>query len=258
MLQNIEFERGNIRPSECISEGWNLIRDRYGLFLGISLLAMVIGACVPCVSIFLVGPVTVGVFYCFFRQIRGEQVEFGMMFKGFETIVPSIVVGIIQGIPQIISQTINTGVRFANLGEILQKGGNKDYFANDAAIASGIVVVAVIVGLIFMLLAFAWSITFYFALPLLADYPEMEIMEVIKLSARAGWANFGMIFVLSLLQGLVAIAGFLALCVGLFLVMPIIGASKAIAYRQVFPERNNMNNQMFNVPPPPTAYNNQF
>ena len=56
---------------------------------------------------------------------------------------------------------------------------------------------------------------------------------------------------LFIFEFLLALAGVLALCIGIFFVIPIIYAANAFAYRQVFPwVRDNFNM----APPPPTAY----
>lgn len=262
MTQNIEFLRGSINPGDCISGGWNLIKDNYWLFFGIAMVAIILTACIPCVNIFISGPITAGVYYCMFTQIRQQQpVEFGMMFKGFENIVPTMVVGILAILPEILGQVIRLVANFAQIGLDMNRGGSgggRNFYATqDTIFSTGLGIALIIFGIVFFFVAIAWRITFYFAIPLLADHPELEIMETIKLSARAGWSNWGMIIVLSILQGLVAIVGVFALCVGLLFVIPILQASNAIAYRQVFPETTN-NNGMFNVPPPPMAYENQF
>ncbi len=36
----IEFKTGVIRPIECFKEGWELIKDQYWLFMGISVVGM--------------------------------------------------------------------------------------------------------------------------------------------------------------------------------------------------------------------------
>lgn len=252
MIDNIRFESGAIRPSECISEGWYLIKENYGIFLGISIVGLIIGGCIPCVSIFLAGPIAVGIYYCLLRQQRNELVEFGMMFKGFEVIVPAMVVGIIQAIPEIIGQGIRLTVNVSDVF-INSRGGRSNFLqsSGDTAIASGIVIIAIVVGIALILFGIVWRISFFFALPLLAEYPELGIADCIKLSFRAGWANWGMIFVLGLLQGLAAIVGVLALCIGILFVLPILQASNMVAYRMVFPPREGNSP---NLPPTPDYF----
>jgi uncharacterized membrane protein len=259
MTNNIEFDRGAIRPSECISEGWESIKANYWLYFGISVIATIILACVPCVNIFIAGPIMAGVYYCYFRNLRNENVEFGMMFKGFEAFVPTMVCGIIQMVPEIIGQGIRLTVNLADIGSKMNKtGGSREFFqSSDTALASGLIVIGIVVGLGFIIFNIIWRIVFLFAVPILAENPTLSIGETLKLSARAGWANGGMIFVLGLLEGLLILVGFLALCVGFLFVLPVVMAANAVAYRQVFPDRTPQN-QMFNTPPPPSAYQNQF
>ena len=38
-------------------------------------------------------PAMAGMYYVMLRNMRGESVEFGMMFKGFEKFVPLMVIG---------------------------------------------------------------------------------------------------------------------------------------------------------------------
>src|SRR3954468_7443036 len=88
MTPEIRFNRGAISAGECVSTAWEMIKAQYGLYLGITLLAWVMISCIPCLNIFLMGPVRGGVFYVGLRDMRREPVDFGMMFKGFENFVP--------------------------------------------------------------------------------------------------------------------------------------------------------------------------
>src|SRR5947207_7185006 len=94
-----EFRRGVIAPVECIKEGWALIKDQYWLFLGISLVGILIGGVVPIV---LLGPMMVGIFLCLFQRMRNQPVEFGLLFKGFDQFVPGLVVTVLKMIPVLI------------------------------------------------------------------------------------------------------------------------------------------------------------
>ncbi len=122
--------------------------------------------------------------------------------------------------------------------------------------AGGLIVIAIIAGVGFLLFVIAWQITFKFALPILTDNDGLGIGEIIKLSARAGWSNIGGIIVLVILQTLVILVGVLALCVGVLFVIPVIWASNAIAYRMVFPE--SPQGGIYNEPPRPDYYGGSF
>src|SRR5713101_7130496 len=99
MNQSVDFERGVIRPVECLKGGWALIKDQYWLFLGIVFVGIFIGSAVPIV---LIGPMMVGIYLCFFRRMRGEPVEFGDLFKGFDFFVQGLIAAVIQMIPMFI------------------------------------------------------------------------------------------------------------------------------------------------------------
>lgn len=38
----MEYQKGAVRPVECISEGWNIVKDNYGIFLGMFVVAGII------------------------------------------------------------------------------------------------------------------------------------------------------------------------------------------------------------------------
>jgi uncharacterized membrane protein len=243
MYQDIKFNSGAISPGECMSVTWNYISHNYWLFFGMSLLTWVITACIPCVNVVVVGPIMVGLYYAYLRQMNGEYVEFGMMFKGFEKFVPAMVVGLIQSIPGIVGQGVQyttdistTILNQRRSGSFLTEGSFAMQSAPEFALSGGLLVVAIIVGLIVFLFGIAWYITFFFALPILSEY-DLGIGETIALSARAGWSNWGGLILLFIFQFLAALVGVLLLCIGVFFVLPIIFGSTATAYRQVFPRR---------------------
>ena len=93
---------------------------------------------------------------------------------------------------------------------------------------------------------------FFFAIPLILER-DLGVFDAIKFSAKAAFSNLGGLIVLMILGGLVGILGVLALCLGIFVAIPVIYAANAFAYRQVFP----LIEQNFNLaPPPPTEYGN--
>ncbi|MEQ1922643.1 MAG: hypothetical protein ABL952_09045 [Pyrinomonadaceae bacterium] len=252
-MTNIQFQRGAVDASTAISSAWELIKGNYGLYLGVAVVAMVLTGCIPCLNIFLIGPVMGGVYFFALRAMRNEPIEFGMMFKGFEKFVPLMVIGLIQAIPGIIGQVLQYGVRF---GQIASggRGGDFDFFQGDrdVAIASGLVVVAVIVGLIVMIFSLVWWLVFFFAIPLAMEY-DLGAVDAIKLSAQAAMANIGGLLVMLILTILLSLLGVLMCGIGFFLIsMPILYIANAFVYRQVFPYTGE---QQFNMaPPPPTAY----
>ncbi len=257
-MNDIQFGIGVMDGSECVSTAWELIKKRYGLYLGVTLLTLVITQWLYCISWLLLGPTFAGLYYIVSRDLNDEPIEFGMMFKGFEKFVPLMIIGAIQSIPMMIYLLFSLVFNFASIFMPQNRGVIDDQFFQPeqsglspeifGALAGSIFI---IVGVIFIFFI-VWAIVFYFAVPLTFEY-DLGPVETIKLSARAAWANLGGIVVLFIMTILVSLLGMLMLCVGIFLVsIPVTLVAYAVAYRQVFPY---VRPRDFNInPPPPSAY----
>ena len=251
MTPEITFNRGAINAGECVSTAWEMIKAKYGIYLGMALLAWVMISCIPCLNIFLMGPVMGGIFYVGLRDMKNEPIDFGMMFKGFENFVPLMVIGLIQSIPGIISQGLQYSLRIGQLAGGGSPRGGATFFQSTGTLPDLIAGVGLVVILIasaaFIVFAFFWWAVFFFAIPLAMDH-GLPVVEAIKLSARAAMANLGGLLVLMIIEGLVVLLGMLLICVGLLLVsIPVIFLTNVVAYRMVFPANND---SPFNYNPP--------
>ena len=252
-MSNLQYESGAINAGDCYGNAWAIVTGKFGLYLGVGLVSLIMVGCIPLVSLFLVGPIMGGFYFLVLRDMRGEPVDFGMMFKGFEKFLPLMVIGLIQAIPSIIFQIIRFSM---NIAEVLTTGGagrNINFFQSDMpnfGLTEGFTVVMAFVGLAFAIVSIVWHLALQFAIPIALEN-DIGVIEAIKLSMSAAVANLGGMIVMLIFAILVAILGTLALCLGLFVAIPVIWVANAFAYRQVFPlvERN------FNMaPPPPNAY----
>lgn len=259
-MANIPFNRGAIAPTQCISGGWDLIKNDYWLFLGIALVGWLIMSCLFCVSWFLAGPILAGIYYCLFKRMNGEMVEFGMMFKGFDKFVPTMVLGLIIILPEIILQILNQSLQIT--AQVLSTMGRENNFqaggdgtsAAQTAIVTGIFGLIFLIYLIYLVVRIVMSISLAFTIPLVIEH-DLSIMDAIKTSARAGWSNIGGLILLFILEALVGLAGALALCIGVFFVLPIIHAANAVAYRQVFPAPSQFTPT---TPPAPDSFGTDY
>jgi uncharacterized membrane protein len=240
---NIQFRTGVIKPVECVKEGWALIKDQYWLFLGIVFVGIFVGGAVPLV---LIGPMMVGIYMCFFQRMRGEPVDFGLLFKGFDHFAQSLIATLIQMIPMVIVMVPAYIIMFALMITSMPRGQmDPDASTRFVFTFLGFELVFVVVILV---VGIAVNIFFMFAFPLIADR-GLSGLEAIKLSIKAGKANFGGILSLLLLNVAIGLLGVLACYIGVFFIMPISLASYAVAYRRVFPALS----QNFASPPPPPA-----
>jgi len=237
----VEFRRGVVAPMECIKEGWALIKEQYWLFFGISIVGLLIGQFFP---IILLGPMMVGVFLCFQQLQRNQPVEFGLLFKGFDQFVAGLIATVFKLIPLFILM-IPYYIVLVGIFALMPRGQHPSedesraffisFFGFEAVFVVTIMVVSILIEIFFML-----------AYPLIAD-KKMSGLEAVKLSFRAGKANFGGILGLLLLNALFSLVGVLCCIVGVYFYLPVAFAAQAVAYRRIFPDTGTT----FPTPPPP-------
>jgi hypothetical protein len=235
----LTFNRGAVRPVECLRAGWQTIKSDYWMFLGITFLGMMIGSIVPIV---IFGPMMCGIHMCLLRKMRGEQVAFDQLFKGFDYFVPSLIATLVQMLPMflIFVPTYVGGILLFVLMAEPGRGGSPN-LAPFLVIYLAIVAAAVVVGTLI-------SSLFMFSYQLIVER-KMSGLEACKASFRAVMANFGGVIGLMLLNMLGGMVGVMACYVGAILFVPISFAAMDVAYRQVFPEAPVEARPLFGAPP---------
>jgi len=240
---DITFRRSAVRPVECLRGGWELIKDQYWLFLGMSLVGVLIASAVP-LGI-LLGPMMCGLYLTFFKKRRGEPIEFGLLFKGFDYFGQSVVAALLHFVPIMIIAIGAYVVFYAVfLVGVLAMG-------NDSS-GAGLLVMFLFLFLfwiVVMIVIVVISLGFIFAYPLIVDR-GLQGFDAVKLSFQAAMANFLPLLGLSLLTTLLGMVGMMACYVGAFFVMPVSYAAIAVAYEQVFGLSSGPISQ--GPPPPPT------
>ena len=239
---DIKFNVGAVRPVECVKQGWAIIKDQYWLIFAICFVGLIIASVVP--FGILLGPMLCGIFICLLQKLGGRQTTFEMLFKGFDffmpsfiatlfLLVPAIVLGVIAYVPLIIMQFRMMNNPIPDPSDLIT------YFA---FFGVAMIVMALVLGTIHALLLFAY--------PLIAEH-KISGLEAFKLSYRAVLKNLsGIGGLLGLHIGMIFV-GYLLCFVGVYLMLPIILASCAVAYRQIFPAANR---ETYNSPPSPDAY----
>ena len=242
----IPFRRKAVEPTECLKSANALIKDKYWLFVGMCLVGLLIGSAVP--FGILMGPMMCGLYMAYFKKRRGEFFEFGDLFKGFDYFAQSVVATLLHAIPIVV--IIVPGYILFYVSFILSVAVQGDE-PNPAAMfgVMGMFMIFYVLALIVILLV---SIGFTFVYPLIVDR-KLGAIDAIKLSFRAAMANFGRLFVLFLLNGLLSIGGLLLCYVGMFLVLPITYGAIAVAYEQVF-GLSDGRDLAPNLPPPPPSF----
>ena len=234
-MTHINYVSSAIEPSDCIANAWELVKRRFWLYVGVGIVTMILVSFIPIVSIFLLGPVMGGFAYLVLRDMGDEPVDFGMLFKGFEKFLPLMFVGIIQAIPGIVYQGVQYASSIAELfGDSEVPDANFFQSAADGdSVATGFTAAFAVFLIGYALFSIVWSYALMFAIPLIVEH-GMGIGDAVKLSFGAVFSNIGGLIVLGIWSTLVALLGMLALCVGLFMAIPVVYAAQVIAYRHVF------------------------
>ena len=238
------FKRGVVEPIYCIKAGWSLIRDQYWLFTGMVFVGFLLGSLVP-LGIVL-GPMMCGIYLGLLRRRRGEFVEFGILFKGFDYFGDSVVAALIHYVPIVIIVIPFYVVFYGGMFFILPQSGGGE--PDPSTLIAWFAVLGVYF-LVMMVVITLLSVIFMFSYPLIVDR-KMSGIEAAKLSAKAALANFWPLLGLLVLNGLMMFFGVLLCYVGMFLALPVTFAAIATAYEQVFGLGELQSSSL--PPPPPT------
>ncbi len=224
----IPYKRGAVQPVECVKGGWNLIRGQYWMVFGMALVGYMVASAVP-LGI-LMGPMMCGLFLTFFKIRRGEPIEFGTLFKGFDYFGQSVIATLIHVIPILII-VVPAYILFYVffMVAMVAQGGNEP---NGAAMI-GVMLIFFLFWLVVIVIIMIISIGFTFVYPLIVDR-GLQGLDAVKLSFKAAMANFWGLLGLVMVNLVLGIVGMLLCIIGVYFVIPITYSALAVAYEQVF------------------------
>jgi len=231
MSEPIAFKRVAISPFDCLSQSWERVRDQYWLFLGITVVGIMLGSAAP--MGLLIGPMMCGVYSCYLDKWRGKTVRFDGVFKGFESpiLVNSIVATLVTMVIMMVLAMPLVVVGVAGVILTALAGGSRH-----GSETAGLLTALVFVGLflLWMLVMMVISLFFAFTYPLIVDR-KMAAIDALKLSARAALANIWGLLGLTFTTTVLALGGMIVCCYfGAFLLMPITFGALMGAYVKVF------------------------
>ena len=231
MPEPIPFNRVSIAPFAYIGEAWERVKGQYWMFLGVSVVGMLIAGLVPMAV--MLGPMMCGIYLCYRQQGRGEPVVFENLFKGFDHFLESFIAALLMLAASLVFVLpLVLGLVFSGLllGFLGAAGGSH----GSEGAALGLVILLAVVGfLLIMLASVLINLLFCFTFPLIADR-GMKGLDAVKLSWRAAWANLWGLLGLGLVIFLLSLVGVCFCYVGAFLVLPITFGVHWIAYERVF------------------------
>ena len=247
-MQNISptpaYTPGAVQPMVCLRAGYDLIRDQYWVFVGMCFVGILIGSAVP--FGILMGPMMCGLYIAIFQKHRGEQVEFGTLFKGFDHFGESVIATLIHVIPIVVVIVPFYLIFYGVMLFVLPRSNEPD-----PAALLGFFAVFFVFMIVVMILMILISVLFTFTYPLIVDR-RLGGLDAVRASAKGALANFWPLLGLLLLTGLLGFCGLLLCYVGIFLVFPVIYAATSMAYEQVFGIKGE--GPVVPGPPPPPTF----
>lgn len=212
----------------CLSRGFDLVKANFWPCVGIGLLVFVgLGAAgsIPCVGpiaqLLLTGPFMGGLYVYFLRQVRGTPATIDDVFSTFrqplfkELMLASVVV---QAIPVAIAFVLGFGAAFV---PALLAGAEAE--PNPALL----VPVAAAV-LLVLYISFVTFLTY----PIVAD-AGAGFWDGIKLSVQLVHMRFFTWMLFVIVAMFLGLAGLIALCVGIFVVAPVLTAAVCYAWTDI-------------------------
>lgn len=227
-----EIRKVPIDPIGLLKRGKELLGDQYWLFLAITWLAVIIGSMVPLGIV--MGPLMVGVYLCMKERERGNQVELGTMFSGFDRFIDALVAMLLQmaiSFVLIIPLGIIIGIGAAILAAV---GDNGNEMAAGIGVAGILILVPVI--LIVALLAYLPSV---FCFQLIADR-NVTGLQAITLSFKAAWKNLFGLIIFQLVVGIISALLSILCFVPVIFFFPIVIAAAFVLYRDIFPAQSGV------------------
>jgi uncharacterized membrane protein len=234
MSDTIPFNRVSIAPFAYIGEAWGRVKGQYWMFLGVTVVGMLIAGLVPMAV--MMGPMMCGIFLCYREQGRGRQVQFETLFKGFDRFLEAFIAALLMVaaslviIVPLILVLVFSGLFLGFLGAAGASGGSQ---GQQAGAMFAIILLGIGAFLLIMLVSVLENLLFSFTFPLIADR-GMKGFDAVKLSMRAAFANIWGLLGLNLALFVLSLVGVCFCYIGAFLVMPITFGAHWIAYERVF------------------------
>ncbi len=236
-MQNLEFRTGVIKPVEVYKEAWEMMKGEFWMIFGITIVGMLVAGIIPIV---IMGPMMCGIYMALLDKADGRPASFEKLFKGFDYFLPGFIVSLVVMLPLMIFIFVVYIPMIA-----LSIAGPRMDPEQLWPLIIGMIIVEIFIGILMTIL----HSLLIFAFPLIVDR-KLSGMQAIKLSARAVWANKAGIGGLFGIGIILCFAGYLLLCVGVYLALPLIIMATTVAYRKVFPGTASAHFD----PPPPGVY----
>ena len=193
-----------------VSKAWDLMKENLLLLIVTYLIAAILAG-IPRVGLIIGGPLWFGFFRIAQKRYKGEPAEIGQIFDGFKDFSKGLVTMLLMA-AVILCVIIPVVIAFIILSFIPVCG-------------------AVLGFLIYIAALLAIGAALYFVLPI-AALSDVAPVDAIKKGVKFMMANIGPMILLSLVTGLIAMAGVIACGIGVWFTAPMAILIVVIAYNE--------------------------
>jgi hypothetical protein len=228
----------NLDIGGCISRGWGLFQNNFGLLMsGVLIYAgiqvafsivgiiPIIGPLVSLASLVIMGPLQAGLFFLTLRTLRGERAEATEVFVGFRKCFGQLLGGML--IPALFVGLCMVPVGIAAVIMVLPS------IINHTEPDSAKLLMLIPVFLLSFMAAIFLQVNWLFTLPLIID-KQMSFWPAMQLSWKMVRKHWWHVFGLVVLVALINLFGFCLCCVGALFTWPICIAALMYAYEDIF------------------------
>jgi hypothetical protein len=249
----------------CIARGWEVYKENFAaLFLGVLIVFVIQIACgavlnmplgklvleapvgvriaygglYPAVLGLINGPLWGGLFLVYLQTIRGQKTGMGELFAGFQRAYLQLFLGaLVLSLINFVCMLPFQVVWQASVGPLFAQ---MQHMQNDPTgiqnllpqLMSGFTHSLPVLCLCLVPVTF-FTVSFQFTSPLIIDR-GMTFGQAMKLSWHMVFKHWWLLFGLTVVAGLIAMAGLLGCCVGVLFTAPIGLAAMMIAYETIF------------------------
>ncbi|MGB7324554.1 MAG: hypothetical protein WBD31_06765 [Rubripirellula sp.] len=229
-VSDLQIQKVKVRPLDLLKRGYQMLGDQYWLFLGITIVGMIIASAVPFGLI--MGPMMVGIYGCYAARERGERVEFSQVFRGFDSFKESFIAylillaaAMVVMIPVMIAMFV---IVIMPIAASAQNGGN-------GGPPPGFPLAMLAFYPVMIILNIVIAIPFLFAFQLIADR-NMRGIDAVKASVQGALKNlFGITWYMVVLMFISLVL--VCMCyLPVFFFFPVSFGAMFLLYRDIFPK----------------------
>ncbi len=222
----------DIDIGSVVSRSFDLVKEHLWPSIGVALLMGIIagaGGVIPIIGVFvswlLQGMVTGGTYRYFLLKVRGQGSTLNDAFVGFQAprMKELMLAGMVVNFPAMLMGLFGVGVQLVSMVQSMQTGAED---INRTLLVFGLAMGGL--WLVALLFALVWTP----ALVIIGDVP-LGFWKALELSRRLVMQRFFTWVGVYLVMMLLSLAGILALCVGIFFVMPMFYVMFAMIWNDI-------------------------